>query len=213
MRGTPAVPALDWAWERALELAWEAFCAGTAPVGAVVVDASGSVVAQGRCRRHDTSPTAGQLAGTAIAHAELNALAQLPAGRHYPDHTLLTTLEPCVMCHGAALQAGVGGLMYAAADPYAGTGRLDFGTPQSRYSRLRVAGPVPDERGDLAALLHIAWSLRSPAGPQVAAALHAGLPDLTRLAERLSVRLLLAGAVARQASLAEVRSALRSDLR
>lgn len=117
------------------------------------------------------------------------------------------------MCHGAALQATIGGLMYAAADPYAGTGRLDFGTPQAQHRRLRVAGPLPDERGDLAALLHIAWSLRTPAGPHVAAALHAGLPELTRLAERLSVRLLLAGAVARQASLAEVRSALRTDLR
>ena len=53
------------------------------------------------------------------------------------------------MCYGAAIQASVGSLAYAGADPYAGTGRLDFGNPQIRNRPLRVTGPLPDERGRL----------------------------------------------------------------
>jgi hypothetical protein len=36
--------AVDLAWERALELAWESFCGGTTPVGAVVTDAAGAMI-------------------------------------------------------------------------------------------------------------------------------------------------------------------------
>jgi tRNA(Arg) A34 adenosine deaminase TadA len=38
------------AWDRALELAWEAFRGGTTPVGVVVIDAAGGIVAEGRNR-------------------------------------------------------------------------------------------------------------------------------------------------------------------
>ena len=120
-------------WERALELAWDAFCGHTTPVGAVVVDASGAIVAEGRGRRYEKTGPPGQLASSHVAHAELNALAQLSADRHYPDYRLLTTLEPCAMCHGAAVQASIGSLAYAGSDPYGGTGGLVFG----RFRRSR----------------------------------------------------------------------------
>ena len=74
------------------------------------------------------------------------------------------------MCHGAAVQASVGSLAYAGADPYAGTGHLDFGIPQTRNRPLRVTGPLPDERGRLAELLHIVFLLQRPAAPHVLAA-------------------------------------------
>jgi tRNA(Arg) A34 adenosine deaminase TadA len=106
--------------------------------GAVVVNGSGAVAAEGRGRRYEPSGPGGQLAGSHIAHAEINALAQLRAGRHYEDHLLLTTLEPCGMCHGAAVQATVGGVRYAGSDPYGGTGSLVFGTPQAQRRRLTV---------------------------------------------------------------------------
>lgn len=205
-------PQLGSAWQRALELAWEAFCAGTTPVGAVVADPSGLVVAQGRGRRHEPAAPPGQLAGSHVAHAEVNALAQLSTDRHYTDHLLLTTLEPCGMCHGAAIQATVGGLRYAGADPYAGTAGLDFGTAQASRRRLQVTGPLDDERGRLAALLHIVWLARRPAGGgHVLAAQRAGLPALTRLAERAETRQLIADA-AQGASLAELRARLRGTI-
>jgi tRNA(Arg) A34 adenosine deaminase TadA len=67
---------IDEAWTRALELAWEAFCAATTPVGAVVVDASRVIVAEGRGRRYEQAGPPGQLAGSHVAHAEINALAR-----------------------------------------------------------------------------------------------------------------------------------------
>jgi tRNA(Arg) A34 adenosine deaminase TadA len=100
---------LHQAWEQALRLAWEAFRAQTTPVGAVLVDRAGAVVAAGRGRRYEAMAPPGQLAGTHIAHAEVNALAQLSAQRHWADTLLLTSLEPCVMCHGAAIQSAVAG--------------------------------------------------------------------------------------------------------
>jgi tRNA(Arg) A34 adenosine deaminase TadA len=201
-------PDLDAAWARAMELAWASFRAGTTPVGAVIVGPSGAIVAEGRGRRYEPAGPPGQLAGSDIAHAEVNALARLPAGAPHEDHVLLTTLEPCGMCHGAALQAGVGTLRYAAADPYAGTAALDFGTPQARRRRLPVLGPLPDERGRLAELLHILWLVAKPARPHVIAAQRAGLPELTRLAEQPDTRELVTRAAADGLSLAALREIL-----
>jgi hypothetical protein len=80
------------------------------------------------------------------------------------------------MCHGAAVQATVGSLSFAGADPYAGTGHLDFGIPQTRNRPLRVTGPLADERGRLAELLHIVFLLQRPAGPHVLAPQQSALP-------------------------------------
>lgn len=92
---------------RAAALAWDSFLAGTTPVGAVVVDAAGVVVTEGRGRRYDAPTSGPQLSYCHVAHAELNAVALLPQDRHYEDRTLVTTLEPCCMCLGAALQATI----------------------------------------------------------------------------------------------------------
>jgi tRNA(Arg) A34 adenosine deaminase TadA len=203
---------LDGAWARALELAWASFRAGTTPVGAVIVGPSGAIVAEGRGRRYEPAGPPGQLAGSDIAHAEVNALAGLRAGAGYRDHVLLTTLEPCAMCHGAALQAGVGALRFAGADPYAGTGALDFGTPQARRRRLAVHGPLAGERGRLAELLHILWLVSMPAGPHVIAAQRAGLPELTRLAEQAETRELVGRAAASGRTFAGVREILSATM-
>ena len=61
--------ALELAWERALELACESFCGNTTPVGAVVTDAAGAIVAEGRGRRFETAAPPGQLAWTGVAAA------------------------------------------------------------------------------------------------------------------------------------------------
>jgi tRNA(adenine34) deaminase len=205
--GQPGDQSSDRAWERALELAWESFGGGTTPVGAVVTDAAGAIVTEGRGRRFETAAPPGQLAWTPVAHAELNALAQLAPDRHYPDYALLTTLEPCLMCHGAAVQSSLGSLAYAGADPYGGSAREAFGTPQARRSRLRVTGPLPGERGRLAELLHITWIMRA-AGPHVLAAQQQALPALTALAARPGTQRLLAEAAAARTPLADLRSAL-----
>jgi tRNA(adenine34) deaminase len=85
------------------------------PVGAVVLDASGSIISRGRNRREaEHDPT---------AHAEIVAIRAAGAARggwRLEDCTLVVTLEPCTMCAGALLVGRLSRLVYGAADPRAG---------------------------------------------------------------------------------------------
>jgi len=103
------------AMRAALDEAAAALGTADVPVGAVVLDSAGTVVARGRNRREaDGDPT---------AHAEIVAIraAARAAGEwHLDGHTLVVTLEPCTMCAGAITAARVGRLVYGAADPRAG---------------------------------------------------------------------------------------------
>ena len=85
------------------------------PVGAVVLDRGGHLVARARNRREaDGDPT---------AHAEILAIrsaARLGGGWRLDGMTLVVTLEPCTMCAGAVVNARLGRLVYGAADPRAG---------------------------------------------------------------------------------------------
>jgi len=99
----------------ALAEAEAALDTGDVPVGAVVVDGSGTVVGRGRNRR--------EADGNPLAHAEILALREAGAARgdwNLEDCTLVVTLEPCVMCAGAVLQSRVGRLVYGAWDEKAG---------------------------------------------------------------------------------------------
>lgn len=105
-------------FEPAMRMAIErAGAAGDAdvPVGAVVLDAAGAVIAGGRNRREaDADPT---------AHAEIVAIrdAARALGRwRLAGCTLVVTLEPCTMCAGAVTAARLSRLVYGAADPRAG---------------------------------------------------------------------------------------------
>ena len=88
---------------------------GEVPVGAVLLDADGQLLATGFNRTIvDHDPT---------AHAEIVALrAAARAAQNYrlPGATLYVTLEPCAMCLGALLHARVGRIAFAAADPKTG---------------------------------------------------------------------------------------------
>lgn len=88
---------------------------GEVPVGAVLLDADGQLLATGFNRTIvDHDPT---------AHAEIVALrAAAHAAQNYrlPGATLYVTLEPCAMCLGALLHARVGRIVFAAADPKTG---------------------------------------------------------------------------------------------
>jgi tRNA(Arg) A34 adenosine deaminase TadA len=179
---------LSGAWDVALRLAWDAARARTTPVGAVVVDGAGVIIATGRGRRYEATEVAGQLAGSHIAHAEVNALAQLSSQRYWHDAALLTTLEPCAMCHGAAIQASVARVFFAGRDPYGGTAGMRFGSPQARRRELIIDGPLPGVLGALAEMLHIAFMVQRGTA-HVVAAQRAAIPQLTCYTEHVSSRL------------------------
>jgi len=101
--------------ERALDEARAALAHDDVPVGALVLDPGGIIVAARHNERELTSdPT---------AHAEILALkdaAEKAGTWRLDDHTLVVTLEPCVMCAGAAQQARIGRVVFGAMDMKAG---------------------------------------------------------------------------------------------
>ena len=102
---------------RALELAARAEALGEVPVGAVVV-VGGEIAGHGF-----NHPIGGKLANYRLTGA-----------------TLYCTVEPCIMCLGAALHARIGRLVYGASDPKVGAvGELD---------RLRETGALFNHRLD-----------------------------------------------------------------
>lgn len=135
------------AMERALALAEAAGAAGDVPVGAVVTDAAGSVIGEGRNLREAThDPT---------AHAEIVALRQAAASLgswNLEGCTLVVSLEPCVMCAGAVLQSRISRLVFGAWDEKAGAAGSVYDVVRDRrlpYRAEVVAGVREDEASAL----------------------------------------------------------------
>jgi tRNA(adenine34) deaminase len=125
--------------QEALVCAREAELLGEVPVGAVVVDSAGAVIARAAnapIARHD--PT---------AHAEILALRA--AGRalgnyRLPGCVLYVTLEPCAMCVGALVHARLARVVFAAPDPKTGACGSVIDLPANGHlnHRLEVTGGV-----------------------------------------------------------------------
>ena len=136
------------AMRAALECARSAYALGEVPVGAVVADSSGAIVARAAnapIATHD--PT---------AHAEI--LAMRAAGRALCNYrlsgcTLYVTLEPCAMCVGAIVHARIARLVFAAGDPKSGAcgSALDLTESGAFNHRFEISRGVLQEES--AALL------------------------------------------------------------
>jgi tRNA(Arg) A34 adenosine deaminase TadA len=116
---------------------------GEVPVGAVIVDASGRIVAQaGNRTREFNDPT---------AHAEILALraACAAAGsERLADHTLYVTLEPCAMCAAGIAAARLKAVCFGASDPKSGGvlhGARVFSHPQSHHKPEVYDGIAAEE--------------------------------------------------------------------
>jgi tRNA(Arg) A34 adenosine deaminase TadA len=146
---------LDEPWRASLELAWEAYLAGTIPVGSVVASADGRIVSRGRNRIFD--PPGFGLAGSRLAHAEVDALSRLPVTDRYRDHVLYSTLEPCLLCTAATLVATVGRIEYATEDRFGGACNGAIDTVHWRRSAPEIAPPLGSWPGQLSAALQSAF--------------------------------------------------------
>ena len=97
--------------QEALKLAKEAAIKGDVPVGALVVDDSGTIVGMGaNLREQDNDPT---------AHAEIVAIrnaANKIGNYRLDDLTMVVTLEPCGMCAGAIAQSRIKRLVFGSFD-------------------------------------------------------------------------------------------------
>jgi len=129
--------------KEALQEAAKGFDEGEVPVGAVVVDQAGSVVA----RAHNQPISLNDPS----AHAEILALRQ--AGFFYKNYriegaTLVVTIEPCLMCIGAAVHARIARLVFGAFDPKSGAAGSLYNVPEDLRLNHRievVPGVLVDE--------------------------------------------------------------------
>ncbi|MBT8473090.1 MAG: nucleoside deaminase [Marinicaulis sp.] len=133
--------------KRALDEARAAADAGEAPIGAVVVDVSGKILAAaGNAPIGTHDPT---------AHAEIRALratAEKIGNYRLNDTTLFVTLEPCAMCAGAISHARVKRLVIAASDPKGGAvwhGPKFFEQTTCHWRPEVEQGPFADEAGQM----------------------------------------------------------------
>jgi tRNA(adenine34) deaminase len=116
-------------WENMMAIAiGQAKLAGRdVPVGAVILDSEGKVLASAFNER--------ELTGDPTAHAELLAIQRLGKEKgswRLEDLTLVVTLEPCVMCAGAIVAARIPRVVFGAFDER-------VGAAGSRYDLLRDA--------------------------------------------------------------------------
>jgi len=99
----------------ALEVAQNASASGDVPVGALIVNAAGEIVATGHNER--------ELHNDPTAHAEIVAIrrATEKIGEwRLENHTIVVTLEPCPMCAGAIAQSRISTVIFGAWDEKAG---------------------------------------------------------------------------------------------
>ncbi len=137
----------DERWMRvALDEADAAAAKREVPVGCAIVSAAGELLATGHnLRETDEDPT---------AHAEVVAIrsaAQKLGTWRLEDTTVYVTLEPCVMCAGAMVNARIGRVVYGAADPKAGACHTLFtiGTDTRLNHRFPVvSGVLAEECAD-----------------------------------------------------------------
>ena len=104
-----------WNQAMSLALAEAAKCGEDVPVGAVLINAAGEVVASGRNNKEVTDDPTG--------HAEIIAIRQAAASVEdwrLEDLTLVVTLEPCVMCAGAIVAARIPRVIFGAWDARVG---------------------------------------------------------------------------------------------
>jgi tRNA(adenine34) deaminase len=142
------VTEVDEAMVEAIRLARAALSSNDVPVGAVVLDQSGSIVGRGRNER--------ELTGDPTAHAEVLALREAAATQgnwNLTGHTLVVTLEPCVMCAGAILSARIGRVVFGAWDDKAGAAGSVLDVVRTRTLPGRVDEVIGGVRADECAAL------------------------------------------------------------
>jgi tRNA(adenine34) deaminase len=127
--------------------------AGELPIGAVIV-VDGEIVARGRSRQVER--------GTRIAHAETDAITAggMRVVRDGGRATIYTTVEPCPMCLGAIVMAGIPTVVYAARDRTAGVPELLRASTFMRRHVLEYRGGVLEDESRALVARHVPSLLR-----------------------------------------------------
>lgn len=138
------------AMAKAIDLARAAASAsGDVPVGAIVLNSDGEVIATGANQR--------ELTHNPVAHAEIIAIQKAASAINnwrLDNCTLVVTLEPCAMCAGAIAQARIPRVVFGAWDEKAGAVGSQWDLlrdPRQLHKPEVIAGVMADECADLLA--------------------------------------------------------------
>jgi tRNA(adenine34) deaminase len=108
-------------WDRCISLAFDAASAGSFGIGAVITNERGRIVSSGRNQLFDKAKSGNKLRNCPVAHAEINAIANLPEKyRNDKGAVLYATVEPCRMCTGAIALSSIKRIVIGTRDPWAG---------------------------------------------------------------------------------------------
>lgn len=181
-------------WRASVDMAWQGYCAGSLPIGAVVADARGNVLSRGRNRIHEESGEDSYLFAHKLAHAEVNALLALDYARYDPAQCVLyTTTEPCPLCVGAVRMADIGELRYAAREPWGGSATMFETVPYLKRGNIRVSGPEDGRLEEILVAVQIERFLRLK--PKVLVHFLSAYEAVMPAAVRAGRRLYLSGAL------------------
>lgn len=100
---------------QAMKLAYKAYDAGEVPIGAILVDKAGKIIARGYNQVEQKR--------TQLAHAEMQVIQKATkklGDWRLSEATLYVTLEPCMMCMSALVLSRIGRIVYAAKSPLFG---------------------------------------------------------------------------------------------
>jgi len=133
-------------YNRFMDLAYKeaerAYQKNEVPVGAIVFDSNGAIIARGHNQVEEL--------GDSTAHAEMLALTSAMnslGDKYLPDCTLCVTLEPCPMCAGAMVNAKLGRLVFGAYDPKMGAAGTCFNITHSKIlnHKIEVIGGILEQ--------------------------------------------------------------------
>ncbi|MGN7437136.1 MAG: nucleoside deaminase [Alcanivorax sp.] len=131
----------------AMEEAKNAAARDEVPIGAVIVDENGAIVAQDGNRTRELNDPS--------AHAEILAIraaCKKAGAQRIPNHTLYITLEPCAMCAGAISFARIGRVVFGASDAKGGGilhGGKFYEQPTCHHKPIVEHGLMAEECGKI----------------------------------------------------------------
>lgn len=134
---------LEYGWQMAFSKAWDAFCSGTIPIGAAIINENNVLVSLGQNMIFVEHTDESVISGSSLAHAEINAIVQLKRKEHpnIRSYTLFTTTEPCILCFGAIVMGNIRHFKFAAQDRYGGATELNDRSNYVKSKNIQIEGP------------------------------------------------------------------------
>ncbi len=206
---------LEFGWQMAFRQGWSAFGTYTIPIGAVILNEKNELVSSGQNMIFVEQSDLPVLYGTSIAHAEINAIAQLKRAEHphIRSYTLYSTTEPCLLCFGAIAMGNIRHFKYAARDRYAGAARFHVYSDYVQSKKIRIEGPYAElEAVQTALATYYELEKNLPNQQQILSHMTMDCPDGVRAGRELFALATLRKISLRNGSVAEAFAAINEQL-